>query len=489
MPGMEGYEKGKSFEGLKTDEGCKLQGIDLQTVYVYFDRGTLLLSSSPSYENLIRNLPGVLRDNRTESYRAPARFYSTIYSDLRKKGYIKIKTNIRHVRLTQNRGRVPLRSYQEMALREWVSVGKRGIISLPTGSGKTYIALAAIEKLKLSTLCLVPTRILLHQWFENVKRYYAGPTGIVGDGKYEIHPITICTFESAYRYISRFGNKFDLLIIDEVHHFGSGLRDEILEMSTAPFRMGLTATPPEDPACINKLSSILGPQVFNLSINDLSGKYLCEYEFYQFYSDLNEKERINYRREIQVFTNFLRKKEINFNVGSWSALAKIAHRTEEGRRALSSLRRATRIAGMTESKIKALVKILSHHRDDKILIFTADRASVYYIAGKFMLMPVTSDIKKAERDRIFKAYRDGKINTIVSCRVLNEGIDVPEASVAIITGGNMGYREHVQRIGRILRPGEGKKAIIYELISSKTLEVRKALKRSRDFDTRVTLSI
>ena len=57
--------------------------------------------------------------------------------------------------------------------------------------------------------------------------------------------VTVATFESAYRHMDRLGNRFDLLVVDEAHHFGCGLRDEALEMSIADARLGLTATPPQ----------------------------------------------------------------------------------------------------------------------------------------------------------------------------------------------------------------------------------------------------
>ena len=74
-------------------------------------------------------------------------------------------------------------------------------------------------------------------------------------------------------------------------------------------------------------------------------------------------------------------------------------------------------------------------------------------------------------------FREGTLRALVSARVLNEGIDVPDAEVAIIVGGALGQREHVQRIGRLLRPREGKRALVYELVSRKTTEVQLARRR------------
>jgi superfamily II DNA or RNA helicase len=79
----------------------------------------------------------------------------------------------------------------------------------------------------LASLCLIPTQVLLEQWRREVSASYAGDVGCLGDGSHEVAPITVATYESAYRHMGRIGNRFDLLIVDEAHHFGAGVRDAI----------------------------------------------------------------------------------------------------------------------------------------------------------------------------------------------------------------------------------------------------------------------
>ena len=74
-------------------------------------------------------------------------------------------------------------------------------------------------------------------------------------------------------------------------------------------------------------------------------------------------------------------------------------------------------------------------------------------------------------------FRSGACPVLVSSRVLNEGVDVPEANIGIIVSGGSGVREHVQRLGRILRARPGKKAVLYELVNSATSELNVLARR------------
>jgi superfamily II DNA or RNA helicase len=61
----------------------------------------------------------------------------------------------------------------------------------------------------------------------------------------------------------------------------------------------------------------------------------------------------------------------------------------------------------------------------------------------------------------------------VSTRALNEGLDVADAEVAVLTGGG-GGRDYLQRLGRILRPADGKRAVVYEVVARGTHETGQA---------------
>jgi superfamily II DNA or RNA helicase len=165
--------------------------------------------------------------------------------------------------------------------------------------------------------------------------------------------------------------------------------------------------------------------------------------------------------------------------GSWQEFVSSASQSKEGRNALHAWRRCRRMLGMTRAKRDATGVLLSRHRDARILVFTSDNDAAYAIARERLIMPITCDISRRERDRSLEAFRRGELRALVSSRVLNEGIDVPDADVAIIVGSTGGEREHVQRVGRLLRPAPGKRAVVYELVTAATSETRLTRERRR----------
>lgn len=153
--------------------------------------------------------------------------------------------------------------------------------------------------------------------------------------------------------------------------------------------------------------------------------------------------------------------------------------TPDGRQAIWQDARASDLAYFPRAKRAVVGTLLARHRADRTIVFTA-RADDAYAVGEENLVPViTGEIRAEERERILARFRDGAVRAIASARVLNEGIDVPDARVAIVLGGTLGAREHVQRLGRVLRPAPGKHAVAYEVVSSGTIDERSAGARGR----------
>jgi superfamily II DNA or RNA helicase len=443
-----------------------------------FDRGTIVLHDlQPSRDRA--DLPGALWDPRIAALRCPARFHQALVAELRHRG-VQFTDEVSGARTDAiaSLPDVSLRPYQEAALAAWDLAGRRGVAVLPTGSGKTRLAIAAVARTKVPALCLVPTRVLLDQWARAIEEALGIVPGRLGDGERRVDCITVATYESAWRHMHRLGNQFGLIVVDEAHHFGLGLRDEALDMCTASLRLGLTATKPRGPAA-PRLDELLGPTVYELRVDELVGEFLAPFDIVVLHLDLTEAERDEYEALMAVFRDVMQRFRRFHPGATWDEFAKIAGRTEAGRRAIAAFHRARKLTAFPTAKRAAVSALLERHREARAIVFTADNPTAYAISREHLIMPLTCDIGRKERERVLSWFQAGKLRALVSAQVLNEGLDVPDADVGIVVAGNKGEREHVQRVGRVLRPRPGKRALVYELVVRATSEV-KAARRRRD---------
>jgi len=148
-------------------------------------------------------------------------------------------------------------------------------------------------------------------------------------------------------------------------------------------------------------------------------------------------------------------------------------------------RQAKEIAAGTESKIRVLTELICEHKQEKILIFTNDNATVYRISQEFLIPAITHQTPVKERHDVLTRFREGEYKILATSHVLNEGIDVPDAKVAIILSGTSSTREYIQRLGRVLRKGNtpDKVAILYEIIAEDTSEEKTAERRRSGYHT------
>lgn len=440
-----------------------------------FDRGTLVLRGWAPDE-VVLGL-GFLWDDRVGALRAPGCRLGAVQEWIAATGAEVVDAAAPEARAPTGPWRAPeLRPYQEAALQTWTSTGRRGMVVLPTGAGKTRVALAALATTRAHALCVVPTRVLLQQWRDELRRFLGAPVGCLGDGVREVAPVTVATFESAIRTLPVLGASFELLVVDEVHHFGVGMRDDLLEMATAPLRLGLTATPPSESA-LARLAELLGPVVFERTLGDLAGRWLAPFDVIPVHLPLEPDERRAYDLDMGRYRDMRQR----IPVDRWADFVRSASQTEDGRAALAGYRRAARLVALTRAKRRIVGRILARHRAARVLVFTADNAAAYEISREHLIMPMTCDIGRAEREEVLMRFRTGDLRALVSSRVLNEGLDVPDADVAIVVGGAFGEREHVQRVGRLLRPAPGKRAIVYELVAAGTSETARARARREAF--------
>jgi len=447
---------------------------------IRFDRGTLVLEGEHAGEDP-RRIPGAAWDEERRAWRVPAEEHEALIVRLAAAG-VRISDDTGPA-LLDGEWTIPvLRWYQRDALEHWAAADRRGVVALPTGSGKTIVALAAIAKLAVATLVLVPTRVLLDQWARTLAACWPHPIGRLGDGDHQVLPITVATYASAVSWAPRIGDRFGLVVIDEAHHVGAWCPAEVLEMLIAPARLGLTATPPEDP---RPLARHVGRVVYAKRPEDLVGDGLSPYVLETIPVVLTREERQHYRehraRFSSVYAPFVRAAPDT----SWSQFVRAARQTRSGREALASWRAYRSLIAYPAGKRSALTELLARHRGERTLVFTSDNATTYAIARELLVTPITHEITRTERARALERFRSGEISVLVSSQVLDEGLDVPDADIAIVVGGSASRRRHVQRIGRVLRPRDGKRARIYELAVEETTEVGYVQRRHANLDATI----
>lgn len=443
----------------------------MQPIAIDFDKGTLELNGLTA--ELLALLPAdrIKWDERTRSHRAPGYAYRDIVMALHRRK-IPFDDRAKHFEPLTLELREPIkaRAYQEEAIRAWRAAG-RGVVVLPTGAGKTILAVLLISQVKRPTCIHVPTIDLLHQWHGVLSRFLDAPIGRMGGGYHEFEQITVTTYDSALLHIANRGNQFGFAIFDECHRLPGDQYRFLGLSSPAPFRLGLTATPERSDGREAMLYDLLGPPCYRAFVHELTGGTLAPYEVVTIEVDMLPEERLRYEEASRTYSDFLRDNRIDMRAKSgWKNFLYQSSRTPEGRRAFRAWMLQRQLAQASSAKEEWVWDLILQHRSDRIIVFTQDNELAYRLGRRYLLPVLTHQTRPKEREAYLDAFRLGAYPVLVTSKVLNEGVDVPEASVAIVVSGSGSVREHVQRLGRILRGQPGKVATLYELISSQTRE-------------------
>ena len=444
---------------------------------------------------LLSDLPGVEFDPRTGTGRAPAYRYAAIRRILAETD-LAVDDRVFDLPELALGSTYELREYQNDALTAWREADDRGVLELPTGSGKTVIGIAAMEALGTPTLVVVPTIDLLDQWQRELEREFTVEIGRLGGGEQRVGDVTISTYDSAYLRADDLGDRFGLAVFDEVHHLGGeGYRD-IARLLAAPARLGLTATFERPDGAHEVVADLLGPLVYEIDPDALAGEHLAPYDIKRIEVALTPEEREVYERHQDTFTDYLARSNIQLRSGSdYQELVKRSGNDPRAREALLAKQRAREVMMNADRKVERLAEILDRHREDRIIVFTAHTDLVYRLSERFLLPAITHETAASERREILDRFREGTYSRVVTANVLDEGVDVPDANVAVVLSGSGSEREFTQRLGRILRPTEdgvsesdsgdrettasslGGRALLYELVTEETAEERVARRR------------
>ena len=415
---------------------------------------------------------GCAWDDRTRCHRAPASAYAEVVRALVSSKTPYEDTARRYTELPRGaRVHREPRPYQSEALAAWRAHRGRGVVVLPTGAGKSHVAVLAIDSKRRSSLVIAPTLDLVRQWFDLLLATFGEPVGLVGGGEHNVQAITVTTYDSAFLHMDNLGSRFGLLVFDECHHLPGAAYALAARASLAPFRLGLTATPERTDGRDAELASLIGAVVYRKDIVELSGDYLAEYDIERVSIALSPAERGEHDAERAVYREFVESRGIRMSHPSgWGQFIMLSSQSAEGRRAMAGYRRQRELAFAPAAKLEYLEHLLHVHRKDRAIIFTQDNAAAYSVARRFLVPVITHQTKVRERSAILAGLGAGAYRAVVTSKVLNEGVDVPDANVAVILSGSGSVREHVQRLGRILRKRPDKRAVLYELVTEATTE-------------------
>jgi len=456
--------------------------ISNKPISLSFNRGTLLLAGVGR-----EKLPEIFGpsvwawDNRVGALRCDAIHYAVIRAALAEQFGPLLSDEVPNpCGVYWPKVKLPkLRSNQIEALEAWSKAGCRGQIIMPTGTGKTEVALAAMARKKIASLVVAPVRDLMYQWHRRILAAFDYDAGIVGDGLSNIKPITVTTYDSAYIHMTRMGADFGLLIFDEEHHLPGKCRREAAILSDAPMRLGLTATAERSDGLHKDLDWLIGPVAYHMPFKEAEGSTLAHFDVVRIPVTLNQREQTTYDRCSRAIRHFILSRRKEQPSYTWQDLCKESGSDPQARHSQKAYYLKNSIESRAAEKLRVLEDIFRLHKGQQILVFTGSNAMAIEVSRRFLVPTILSHTRKRERLAVLENFAKGAFPVLVANRVLDEGIDVPEAKVAVVIGGQGSARQAKQRLGRILRRTGSARATLYEVVCENTKEVQRSRERRR----------
>ena len=386
--------------------------------------------------------------------------------------------------------------WQFEALISWLRCGRRGIVEAVTGSGKTNVALAAAadaNRRGLFVLVVVPSRVLMNQWAFHLAKTLPGcRIGRLGDnfsdGVNGCDVLVTTRHSASTRRPVPPTDAGGLIIADECHGFGGKtLRQSLIHDYQE--RLGLTATLERSDQAVEKtLLPYFGGVCYRYGFGPAIADGVCAQPRVAFVAvPLASEERTEYD---DIETSLVQARQVlraipDMPQGSFSAfLIAVSHLAEHdagpnGKAAVTYLEAFSRrreIVATSRAKYEVLSRFapLIKQAAGSLLFTQTVKAANHAINRLDPLLNIeiiTGETSRGERERILHELRVGTIDAVAAPRVLDEGIDVPNANLGIVISASRTRRQMIQRMGRILRRkplGSGARFVI--LFASDTLE-------------------
>jgi superfamily II DNA or RNA helicase len=446
-----------------------------------FSGGTLLLEGGRLGSPDLRGSPDTpgpwVWDRRVGAWRCEAIEYSAVVERVKAAG-LEVEDTVPqwHAVEWPKVELHPLRSEQQAAVAAW-SAARRGSIVMPTGTGKTEVALSIMAQTAISTLVVAPVRDLMYQWHRRILAGLGYDAGIIGDTVHRVRAVSVTTYDSACIHMETFGDRFGLVVFDECHHLPGEVRRDAARMSAAPMRVGLTATLERSDGRHADLEQLIGPVVYDMPISAVRGRTLADYEVIRIPVHLSDEEQARYdrlSREVRGYMADRRKTDPHFN---WEDLCAETGRTPEARRALKAYFAKKAIEDRAEEKLRVLEDLFRLHNGEPCIVFAGSNAMARDVSRRFLIPCLLHHCGKKERLDILQGLEQGVYPALVANQVLDEGVDLPEVKLAIVIGGTSSSRQAKQRLGRILRKSGNARAVLYEIVCADTKEEHRSRQR------------
>ena len=400
----------------------------MYSVRLTFDRGTLVVQGLARAPQLSA-IPGLVWDDRVGLYRAPARAFYALAAELRRRGVPLADRALPKIVPPAGCRSPRLRPEQHVALAAWRMGGGRGVLAVPGASTRTDVALAAIGTPRTRVLCLVADRPLAARWTAAL-RAHGHEVDCLDDRDDARAPVVVATFAAACRSMWRLGDRFGMLVIDEVEHFGRGFPDDVLEMSTALLRLGLTGTPPTPGLVADRIAKLVGPLLLAVATDQLPAPYLRKFARITWHLQLDPDER--------------------------------------GRKPDPAGAGAT----VPRCQRRALAVLLDRHRPGRTLVLVPDDQAARAVSRAHQIAPITAATDDRERRALLLDFTAGRLPALVAAPARFEAVDLPRVGVGVVLGAQWsGDRQAARRASRLLRPPDGSRALVYQLLVGSSSEV------------------
>ena len=333
---------------------------------------------------------------------------------------------------------------QRKALNKWAGAGAIGSIVAGTGFGKSRCGVLATKwalKKGNRALVLVPTTQLQAQFEDEFKKW---------DAEDLLPNIEIMCYQSAYKLKDE---HYDIVVCDEVHLGISEQYRKFFQNNTYDKLLCMTATIPEDDEYRNYLMQ-LAPIRFHLSLDECVALGLVSpYEIVCIPLELNDEDKEKYK-EAQL--KFVRSKYLigefdTFNAAKMILAKKMQGNAGAAKRFFEAIRERTNIINHASVKIDQAKELIKQHTDDKILVFTGSNKFSDSMAESLDAFVYHSGLTKKQREVALENFRGTDGGVLCSTKALNQGFDVPDASIGVIAGLNSKSLPMIQRVGRLLR--------------------------------------